>query len=123
MAIHLFARKIRAGEEVPFYGDGTTRRDYTYVDDTVQGVLGALAIDEEFGVYNLGESRTVELRELIAILEKELGKTAKLKRMAEQPGDVRQTFADIGKARKTLGYKPVVPIEEGIKRFVAWMKR
>jgi len=123
MAIHLFARKILAGEEITMFGDGTTRRDYTYVDDIVDGLIGALGHDEQFGIYNLGESRTVELRELVAVLEKVLGVKAKIQRMAEQPGDVKQTFADISKAKAAFGYAPKVGIEEGIARFAAWMRR
>jgi UDP-glucuronate 4-epimerase len=122
MAIHAFARKILAGEEIPVFGDGTTRRDYTYVDDTVAGVLAALARDGGFEIYNLGESRTVELRELISLLEKHLGRRAKLKPMPEQPGDVKQTYADVSKARSGLGYNPSVDIDEGIRRFVKWLK-
>ncbi len=122
MAIHLFARKILEGGEIPFYGDGTTRRDYTYVDDTVQGILGALAREDDFAIYNLGESTTIELRRLIEVLEKAIGKPAKLKRLPDQPGDVKQTYADISKAKAALGYRPSVGIEEGIRRFVEWMR-
>jgi UDP-glucuronate 4-epimerase len=122
MAIHLFARKILAGEEITMYGDGTTRRDYTYVDDIVDGLVRAFGHDEEFGVYNLGESRTVELRELIAILEKVLGVKAKVRRLPEQPGDVKQTFADVSRAKAAFGYSPGVGIEEGLTRFAAWMR-
>jgi UDP-glucuronate 4-epimerase len=122
MAIHLFARRILDGAEVPFYGDGTSRRDYTYVDDTVQGILGALAREDDFAIYNLGESTTVELRRLIEVLEKALGKPAKLKRLPDQPGDVKQTYADIAKAKAALGYRPSVGIEEGIRRFVEWLR-
>jgi len=123
LAIHKFARLISQGKPIPVFGDGTTRRDYTFIDDILAGVEAA--IDYEAGDYeviNLGESRTVELRELIALLEKELGTTAGIDRQPLQPGDVPQTFADITKARRLLGYNPQTPIEDGIKKFVEWFR-
>jgi UDP-glucuronate 4-epimerase len=122
MAIRLFAERIERGEEIPVYGDGSMRRDFTYIDDILAGILGALARDDDFAVYNLGESRTIELRELIAILERALGKGARIRRLPEQPGDVKQTYADVSQARANLGYAPSVPVEEGIRRFVAWLR-
>ncbi len=124
LAIHKFARLISDGRAIPVFGDGTTRRDYTYIDDIIAGVRAA--IDYQGGVYeviNLGESRTVELRELIELLERELGRSAVIDRQPMQPGDVPQTFADITKARRLLGYDPQTPIEEGIRRFVEWYRR
>jgi UDP-glucuronate 4-epimerase len=121
LAIHKFARLISAGKPIPVFGDGTTRRDYTYVDDIIAGVRAAIDYDASaFESINLGESRTVELRELIALLEKELGREAIIDRQPPQPGDVPQTFADISKARRLLGYDPHTQIEEGIRRFVQW---
>ncbi len=123
LAIHKFARLISEGRAIPVFGDGTTRRDYTFVDDIIAGVRAA--IDYEASMYeviNLGESRTVELRDLIALLEKELGREAVIDRQPAQPGDVPQTFADITKARRLLGYNPQTPIEEGIRRFVEWFR-
>jgi UDP-glucuronate 4-epimerase len=121
LAIHKFARLISAGKPIPVFGDGTTRRDYTYVDDIIAGVRAAIDYDASaFEAINLGESRTVELRELIALLEKELGREAIIDRQPPQPGDVPQTFADISKARRLLGYDPHTQIEEGIRRFVQW---
>ncbi len=120
MAIHSFARRIREGAELPFFGDGSSRRDYTYVGDTVQGVLGALGRDDGFEVYNIAESRTVTLSELVAALERRLGRKAVLKRLPPQPGDVAATHADISKARARLGYDPRTPFEEGLDRFCAW---
>src|SRR5918997_1715343 len=100
LAIHKFARLISAGEPIPVFGDGTTRRDYTYVDDIIAGVRAAVDYEaSRYEVINLGESRTVELRELIALLERELGRAAAVERHPAQPGDVPQTFADISKAR------------------------
>jgi len=124
LAIHKFARLISRGEPIPVFGDGTTRRDYTYIDDIIGGVRAAIDYDaSNYEVFNLGESRTVELRELIALLEKELDRHAVVDRQPMQPGDVPQTFADITKARKLLGYDPHTQIEEGIKRFVEWFSK
>ncbi|MFL6211394.1 MAG: GDP-mannose 4,6-dehydratase [Pyrinomonadaceae bacterium] len=121
LAIHKFAKLISAGQPVPVFGDGTTRRDYTYIDDIIAGVRAAIDYDASmYEAINLGESRTVELRELIALLEQALGRKAVINRQPMQPGDVPQTFADITKARRLLGYDPQTNIEAGIKRFVAW---
>jgi len=121
LAIHKFARLISAGKPIPVFGDGTTRRDYTYVDDIISGVRAAMDYEaSDYEVFNLGESRTVSLSELIALLERELGSKAVVDRQPAQPGDVPQTFADISKARRLLGYDPRTPIEEGIRRFVEW---
>ncbi len=123
LAIHKFARLISDGHAIPVFGDGTTRRDYTYVDDIIAGVRAAVDYQGSmYEVINLGESRTVELRELIELLERELGRNAVIDRQPAQPGDVPQTFADITKARRLLRYDPQTPIEEGIRRFVAWYK-
>jgi len=123
LAIHKFAKLIEAGKPIPVFGDGTTRRDYTYVDDIIAGVMAAIAYDKsDYEVFNLGESRTVELRELIALLEKELDAHAVIERQPAQPGDVPQTFADIEKARRLLGYNPQTQIEEGIHRFIQWFR-
>lgn len=123
LAIHKFARLISAGKPIPVFGDGTTRRDYTYVDDIIAGVVAAIEYDQsDYEVFNLGESRTVELRELISLLEKELDTHAIIDRQTAQPGDVPQTFADIQKARRLLGYSPQTQIEEGIHRFVEWFR-
>ncbi|HKB66664.1 MAG TPA: GDP-mannose 4,6-dehydratase [Pyrinomonadaceae bacterium] len=123
LAIHKFARFISEDKRIPVFGDGTTRRDYTFVDDIIAGVRSAIDYDKtDYEVINLGESRTVELRELIALLEKELGKRAQIDRQPLQPGDVPQTFADIAKARRLLGYNPQTQIEEGIHTFVRWFQ-
>ncbi len=122
LAIHKFARLISEGHPLPVFGDGTTRRDYTYVDDIIAGVRAAMDYTASpYEIINLGESRTVELRELIALLEKELGRAPVIiDRQPPQPGDLPQTFADITKARRLLGYDPQTQIEEGIRRFVKW---
>ena len=124
LAIHKFARLINDGKKIPVFGDGTTRRDYTYIDDIIAGVRAAIDYqDSDYEVFNLGESRTVELRELIALLEKELDASAEIDRKPLQPGDVPQTFADITKARRMLGYNPQTQIEDGIRRFVEWFRQ
>ncbi len=121
LAIHKFAKLIHAGRPIPVYGDGTTRRDYTYIDDIIAGVRAAIDYDASmYEAINLGEARTVSLRELIALLEAALGRKALIERQPMQPGDVPQTYADITKARRLLGYDPQIDIEEGIRRFVAW---
>jgi len=123
LAIHKFAKLISSGNPIPVFGDGTTRRDYTYVDDIIDGVMAAISYDKtNYEVFNLGESRTVELNELISLLEKELDTHAVIDRQPPQPGDVPQTFADISKARALLGYDPKTQIEEGLRRFVEWFR-
>jgi len=123
LAIHKFARLISEARPIPVFGDGTTRRDYTFIDDIIAGVRTAIDYQaSDYEVINLGESRTVELRELIALLEKELGRKATIDRQPLQPGDVPQTFADITKARALLAYDPQTQIENGIHRFVEWFR-
>jgi UDP-glucuronate 4-epimerase len=124
LAIHKFARLMTSGKPIPVFGDGTTRRDYTFIDDIISGVRAAIDYEgTKFEVINLGESRTVELRELIVLLEKELAVTAEIQRQPLQPGDVPQTYAEIEKARRLLNYDPQTPIEEGIRKFVAWFRQ
>lgn len=123
LAIHKFARLIGEGRPIPIYGDGHTQRDYTYVDDIVAGILGALAYDQtRFEIINLGNARTVSLVDLVAALERALGKPAVIERLPAQPGDVPRTYADTAKARRLLGYAPDTPIEVGLARFVAWFE-
>lgn len=123
LAIHKFARLMAAGKPVPIFGDGTTRRDYTYIDDTLAGVEAAIRYDKsQFEIFNLGESETVELRRLVELLEHAMGTRAILDRQPEQPGDVPITYASIDKARRLLGYEPQTRIEAGIERFVAWFR-
>ena len=121
MAIHMFARRIRDGQPITVFGDGTSRRDYTYVEDIIDGVVRSLDSPMGYEIFNLGESRTVSLSELIALLEENLGKKALIEPLPDQPGDVPATYADVTKARRLLGYNPGVPIEEGIRRFVQWL--
>jgi len=124
LAIHKFAKLISEGRPIPIFGDGTTRRDYTYIDDIIAGVRAAIDYEaSEYEVINLGESRTVVLNELISLLESELGKKAIIDRQPLQPGDVPQTFADITKARQLLNYNPRTPIEDGIREFIQWFRQ
>jgi len=121
LAIHSFTRDIFEGREIKQFGDGSTRRDYTYIDDIVQGVQACLSYEGRLcDVFNLGESQTTSLRDLIAQIEQTLGKEAKVKVLPEQPGDVPLTYADISKAREALGYDPHTKIAEGIPKFVEW---
>lgn len=120
LAIHKFARLIHAGRPIPVYGDGTTARDYTYITDIVDGVMACTEQTFGYDIINLGESQTVTLNRLIALLEAALGCTAIIDRQPPQPGDVPITFADVTRARAKLGYNPRVKIEEGISRFVEW---
>jgi UDP-glucuronate 4-epimerase len=123
MAIHKFTRLIDEGKSVPLYGGGVSRRDYTYIDDAVDGVLRALERREGFEVLNIGESQTITLREVVATLEGLLGKEARIEILPDQPGDVPLTCADVRRAWEVLGYKPRTPFREGMKRFVEWYLR
>jgi UDP-glucuronate 4-epimerase len=122
LAINKFVRLIDAGEPVPFFGDGTTSRDYTFVQDTVDGILAALDNPAGYEIYNLGRSNPVSLNDMVRAIEAAVGKRANLDRQPEQPGDVRTTYADVSKAQSRLGYEPKVSFEEGIRRFVAWWR-
>ncbi len=124
LAIHQFTRRIYAGQPIEQFGDGTTRRDYTYIDDVIQGTMAALKYDGPlFDIFNLGESETIQLKDLIAAIENALGKKAKINRMPEQPGDMPLTCADISKARKLLGYNPTTRFSDGLPRFIEWFLR
>lgn len=124
LAIHKFARLIRDGKPIPVFGDGTSRRDYTYIDDIIKGIRAAISYDppHSYDVFNLGNSDTVELRQLIATLEDLLGKKAIIDRQPTQPGDVPQTWADTEKAGRLLGFRPNTPIREGLAKFITWLE-
>lgn len=122
MAIHKFTKLIDEGKEIYLYGDGETSRDYTYISDIVEGIISALNTDFNYEIFNLGNSSPTNLSHLISLIEKNLGKSAKIKYLPEQPGDPSITFADISKSKRILNYEPKVKIEEGIKRFVEWYK-
>ncbi|MBS3098118.1 GDP-mannose 4,6-dehydratase [Candidatus Woesearchaeota archaeon] len=122
MAPYKFTKLIDEGKAIPVYGDGKTKRDYTYITDIVDGIIAALDKNFAFEIINLGDSNPIELRYFISLIEKNLGKKAKIKQEPMQPGDVPITFADISKAKKLLNYNPKVKIEEGIRMFVGWYK-
>jgi len=122
MAIHKFTGLIDNGKRIQMYGDGTTKRDYTYITDIIDGIISSLGKRFKFDVFNLGNSRSIELRYLISLIEKNLGKKADIKQLPEQPGDVPITYADILKSKKILKYDPKVSIEEGIRRFTEWFR-
>lgn len=123
LAIHKFARLIEQGKPVPVYGDGTMMRDFTYIEDIVDGVVAAAEQCRGYHLYNLGESRPISVNDLIAELEKALGKKARKEVYPKQPGDVDRTFADVTRAVRDLGYQPKTTIQEGLKRFVEWLRR
>jgi len=122
MAVHKFARLMTAGEEVPLYGDGTSSRDYTYIDDIVAGVAASIDAAAEFEIVNLGNTHTVTLSDLVAVMERVLGVRARVRHLPEQPGDVRRTWSDISKARRLLGYEPSTDFETGVRAFVDWFR-
>jgi len=123
MAIHKFTRRIFDGKEIVLYGDGSSRRDYTYIDDIVSGVLGSMNSPPGYRVYNLGESETISLSDLVALLEKACGRPAARRVKPPQPGDVPVTYADISRARAEIGYDPRTRIDQGVSRFVEWYRR
>jgi len=122
MAINMFTRMIDAGKSIPMFGDGTTRRDYTYIDDIIDGLMAAVERPFAYEIFNLGESETTELRRLIELIGEALGKEPVIEPHPEQPGDVPLTYADIGHARDLLDYRPLVKVEEGIPRYVDWYR-
>ena len=122
MAIHKFVRSIETGREITLHGRGS-RRDYTYVDDIVSGVVAACHSDERYAIFNLGNSTMIELDELIEAIQEALGKPARIQRIAAQPGDVECTCADLSESRARLGYRPRVDLAEGLRRFVEWYAR
>ena len=125
LAIHKFAQKILADEVIPVFGDGSTKRDYTHIDDIIDGILRSINFVNNgyrYEIFNLGESQTISLSEMIETIEKVLGKTAQKEFLPLQPGDVDQTFAEISKAKKLLGYNPKTDFEDGVDKFVEWIR-
>ncbi len=120
LAIHKFTRLIQEGKEIPFYGDGSTSRDYTYIDDIVSGIGCSLNHLAGYRIYNLGESKVITLRQLVEVIEETLNVKAVLNKLPSQEGDVSRTYADISKAKAELGYDPKYSFETGIKNFVEW---
>ncbi|MDF3059540.1 MAG: epimerase [Rariglobus sp.] len=125
LAISKFTAAILAGKPIDRYGDGSTARDYTYVEDIVRGIVAAARYTEKsaFEIFNLGGSATTTLNELIALVEDATGRKAIINQLPDQPGDVPRTFADVGKARRLLGYEPHTPINEGVRKYVEWARR
>jgi UDP-glucuronate 4-epimerase len=122
MAIHKFTRLIYEGKPVPMFGNGDTARDYTYIEDIIAGVLAALERPFPFQVFNLGESSTVKLSELVVLLEEASGRKAEIQYLPAEPGDVETTYADISKARELLHYRPSTPAKEGLRKFIEWFE-
>jgi UDP-glucuronate 4-epimerase len=126
LAIHKFARLLSDRRPLPVFGDGSTARDYTYIDDVVDGVLGALALlrsrRDTYEIINLGESRAVTLDEMVRVLGEEMGIEPRIERLPMQPGDVVRTYADVGKARRLLGYDPKTDFRDGVRRFLRWFE-
>ena len=126
LAIHKFTRLLLEGRPIPMFGNGSTERDYTYVDDILQGIEGAIdytaRAEPVFEIVNLGESRTTSLARLIELIGEAVGTKPRIERLPPQAGDVQRTFADVSHARELFGYAPTTPVEAGIPRFVEWMK-
>ena len=123
LAIHKFAKLIEQNKPIPVYGDGSMMRDFTYIDDIIDGIIAAMNKCKGYNIYNLGESQPVTVNDLIGAIEKALGKTAIREYLPLQPGDVNRTFADITKAVRELGYHPSTPIPDGLAKFAAWLRQ
>ncbi len=123
LAIHKFSKLIEQDKPIPVYGDGSMMRDFTYIDDIIDGTVAAMNKCEGFNIYNLGESQPITVNDLIGAIEKALGKTAIREYLPLQPGDVNRTFADISKARRELGYIPSTPLRDGLAKFTAWLRQ
>lgn len=122
MAIHKFTDLLARGEEIPLFGKGDSRRDYTYIDDIVDGIVASYDLAPGFEVFNLGGAETTRLSDLVQWLADELAVEPRIQYLPEQPGDVPITYADVSKAERLLGYAPKVPIREGLRRFVSWYR-
>jgi UDP-glucuronate 4-epimerase len=123
LAIHKFAKLIEQGKPIPVYGDGTMMRDFTYIDDIIDGTVAAVERCAGFEIYNLGHSHPISVNDLIAEIEKALGKKAIREYLPPQPGDVERTYADVTKAAKDLGYNPSTTTQEGLAKFVTWLRQ
>ncbi len=123
LAIHKFAKLIESGRPIPIYGDGTKMRDFTYIDDIIDGVVAAIKHCEDFHTYNLGESQPISVNDLVSRIERALGTTAQREYMSAQPGDVERTFADVSRAERELGYHPRTDIDTGLAEFVRWLRQ
>jgi UDP-glucuronate 4-epimerase len=123
LAIHKFARLIEMGKPVPFFGDGSSLRDYTFIDDIVDGIVAAASLERRFEIFNLGNSNPISLSDLIRHLEQAMGKKANLEMLPSQPGDMPLTYAEISKAARLLNFKPQYPFDRGLARFVQWFRK
>ncbi len=123
LAIHKFARLIEDGKPIPVYGDGSMMRDFTYINDIIDGTMAGIKKCAGYNIYNLGESRPITVNNLIGEIEKALGKKAVIERLPLQPGDVERTYADVTKAHRDLGYNPNTEINDGLKHFVEWFRQ
>jgi len=122
LAIHKFAALIEQGKPIPVFGDGSMMRDFTYIDDIIDGIVAAMEKCDGFTIYNLGESQPITVNDLIDEIENALGKKAIREYMPRQPGDVERTFADVTKAANDLGYRPSTSLQDGLKKFTAWLR-
>ncbi len=122
LAVSKFTRLIDEDKPIPMFGDGTMQRDFTYIDDIIDGVVRSMENCSDYHVYNLGESKPVVLKDMIDTIGKAMGKTPEIDPQPEQPGDVKITYADVSRAREELGYDPTMPFAEGIERYVAWYR-
>jgi UDP-glucuronate 4-epimerase len=122
LAINKFTRLIMQGKTIPMFGDGSTSRDYTFVEDIVAGIMAALDRCDRYRIYNLGGSEPVTLKRLIEEIEKATGRQAMIEPKPSQPGDVERTYADLSRSSAELGYRPRTPLAEGLRRFVAWYR-
>jgi len=123
LAIHKFAKLIEQDKPIPIYGDGTMMRDFTYIDDIIDGTVAAIQKCDGFKIYNLGESQPIKVNDLVTEIEKALDKKAAKEYLPPQPGDVKRTYADITKAVRELGYNPTTTIQTGLARFVTWLRK
>ncbi len=123
LAIHKFARLIEEGKPIPVFGDGTMMRDFTYIDDIIDGAVAAMERCDGFNVYNLGESQPIAVNDLIAEIENALGRKAVKEYLPPQPGDVERTYADVTRAVRDLDYKPSTPIQTGLAKFTGWLRQ
>jgi UDP-glucuronate 4-epimerase len=122
MALFIFTQKILAGEPIDVYNYGNMKRDFTYIDDIVNGIISSLNHPSRYEIFNLGNHRSENLMDFINLIEKYLGKKAKINFQPIQPGDVPETFADINHTREILGFEPATTIETGVKQFIDWYK-
>ncbi len=122
MAIHQFVKRIDLGLEVPLFGTGNSERDYTYIDDIIQGIMAAIEVPYSFEIFNLGNSRTVVLSELVDLIGRAIGKKPRLTKLPFQKGDAPRTWADLTHTSQILGYQPRIDIVEGIESFVSWYR-